>query len=54
MKITRTQILNALEIYHRTQGIAFISEESAVDYFRGLTELIETLIEESHTNHHEH
>lgn len=50
MEITKTQILNALEIYHRTQGIAFLSQEGATDYFRGLTELIEALIAEAPPN----
>lgn len=40
----REKILNKLQIYHRKQGVAFLSEKEAVNYFKGLVELIENLI----------
>lgn len=39
----RDEILKKLEEYHRQQGVAFLSQKDAVDYFRGLVELIESL-----------
>lgn len=37
----KTEILNKLEEYHKLQGVAFLSEKDAEDYFRGLTLIVE-------------
>jgi len=39
----KEQIIKKLEQYHKEQGIVFLSEKDAVDYFSGLVELIEEL-----------
>ncbi len=41
----RGQILKALEGYGREEGIAFMSFEDSVSYWRGLVEIIENLLD---------
>lgn len=36
----RGEILKRLEEFHKNQGVAFLTKKDAVDYFRGLTDLI--------------
>lgn len=43
-KIDREEIIKKLGEYHREQGVLFMSEEDAVNYFRGLVDLIESFI----------
>lgn len=42
--MTREQIMTALEGYGREKGVAFLSQEEAVEYWRGLVEVIEGLV----------
>lgn len=37
----KTEILNKLEEYHKLQGVSFLSEKDAEDYFRGLVTIVE-------------
>lgn len=42
----KEEIIKKLSEYHKEQGIAFISEADALDYFKGLVELIENLVDD--------
>lgn len=43
-------ILDKLREFHKEQGVAFLSEKEAEEYFQGLVELIESIIKESNIN----
>lgn len=45
-EMDRTEIIKRLAAYHQKQGIAFLSHKDSVNYFRGLVELIEHIIED--------
>lgn len=41
--MNRETIIKKLTVFNQEHGIAFVSEAEAVDYYRGLVELIESL-----------
>lgn len=43
----KEEIIEKLKVYFREQGIAFMSEREAFDFYMGLVLLIEDLIEEN-------
>ena len=43
-KTERERIMDDIAKLHREQGIAFLSHDDAVDYFRKLVELVERWI----------
>lgn len=43
----KEKIIKKIEDYHRKQGIAFLSTKDAEDYFKGLVDLIESIIQEN-------
>jgi nucleoid DNA-binding protein len=40
----KKEIMQKLGEYHKQQGIVFLSQKDAEDYFKGLVDLIESLI----------
>lgn len=36
--------MKKLELFHQEQGVAFLSEEDAISYYKGLVELIEEMV----------
>lgn len=42
----KEDIMNTLAEYHKNQGIVFMSEEEAIDYYKGLVELLEQFIKQ--------
>ena len=40
----KKEIIKKLEKYHSKQGITFMSVSDAENYFKGLVEIIETLV----------
>lgn len=49
----KEEIIKKLSDYHREQGVAFLSERDALDYFKGLVELIESFLEKPKTEQYQ-
>ncbi len=41
----KEEIIKKLGEYHKIQGVVFLSRQEELDYFKGLVELIENIIE---------